>query len=242
MVFPIRSGPHHDADHASFLPVRRSSASWYFCEVLAITSGGSLGAGGALFQSSCLEVVAHVLLVEASAGWRPRWYVSSRPEARGIRRERLVDEDAACPRASTPNSNLVSAMMMPRSSGVVGGLLVEADRRRRAPSCARALADQLAAICSKEMFSSWWPASALVAGVKIGCGQLRGAAAGPAAARCRRPCRYCWYSFQPEPLEVAAHHRLDRQRLQLLHHDRAALHLRLLAPRRVDHASPGRCR
>ncbi len=78
---------------------------------------------------------------------------------------------------------------------------------------------------SKEMFSSC-PDSALVAGVKMGCGSF---------CACCRPLG----SSMPQILagllvvlparadDVAAHHRLDGQGLQLLHHHRAALDLRL---------------
>src|SRR5256886_1429418 len=49
---PVGGRPYHDADHVSFLPVSLVSASRYFSDVLAMTSAGSRGAGGALFQSS----------------------------------------------------------------------------------------------------------------------------------------------------------------------------------------------
>jgi hypothetical protein len=52
---PVGGRTHHDADeraHFKPFPVSRSSASRYLAEVFAITSAGSFGAGGVLFQSS----------------------------------------------------------------------------------------------------------------------------------------------------------------------------------------------
>ena len=79
------------------------------------TSRGRLRRGRALVPVERLEIVAHELLVEARrAGARLDRYRparSARNRASALRRSA-----SGVPSASTPNSNLVSAMMMPRAS------------------------------------------------------------------------------------------------------------------------------
>jgi len=53
-------------------------------------------------------------------------------------------------------------------------------------------------ISSNEMFSSWCPASALVAGVKMGCGSFE-ARFSPAGSAMPHTLPDSWYSFHPEP-------------------------------------------
>ena len=55
-----------------------------------------------------------------------------------------------------------------------------------------------AAICSNVMFSSWCPASALVAGVKIGSGSFE-ARFNPGGSGTPQTLPLALYSFQPEP-------------------------------------------
>ena len=99
-------------------PDSRRNASTYFSRVRRTTSSGSDGTGGCLFQRICFEVVADELLVEARlpvAGL----VLGCGPEARRIRRQHFVDEDdvgAGLPMPTNPNSNFVSAMMMPFDS------------------------------------------------------------------------------------------------------------------------------
>ena len=56
----------------------------------------------------------------------------------------------------------------------------------------------MAAACSKVMFSSCAPSSALVAGVKMGSGR-RLALRSPAGSGTPHTAPPSWYSFQPEP-------------------------------------------
>ena len=83
--------------------------------------------GRLLVPADRLEVVAHELLVEARL--RPAGLIAvGRPEARRVGRQHLVDQRSSS-LAAQPNSNLVSAMMMP---------LLSACRRRgdRSPASA----------------------------------------------------------------------------------------------------------
>ena len=67
------------------------------------------------------------------------------------------------PSASSPNSNLVSAMMMPLVSAKAAAASYSAMLRSRM-RVARS-APIMATVCSKVMFSSWSPTAALAAGV-----------------------------------------------------------------------------
>ena len=126
--------------------------------------------------------------------------------------------------------------MMPLRQRVFGRGLVERDAdvahlsRRARCRCG-------CSISSKLMFSSCSPISALAAGVKIGSGSL--SALLQARRQLHAADRAVCLVFLPAAAgEVAAHHRLDRHRLQALDQHRAAAHLRAL--RRARPRSPAR--
>ena len=139
-----------------------------------------------------------------------------------------------------PNSNFVSATMMPR----VSACAAPAGRpraRARASVAMRSRARPGAPASSSLMLTSW-PLSAFVDGVKIGSRQPVGLAQARRAARCRTRAPVFWYSFQPEPDEVAAHDALDRDRLGAPdQHRPAAQHVGVPAAAPAGYAS-GRCR
>ena len=97
----------------------RSSVAGHACFCLAVFRGGpvdnvcgSVGPGGVLSHRA-FQVVAHELLVEARrAGTRLVLVGGKRDEDRG---QYLVDQ-VQLHRHRRTNSNLVSAMMIPRSS------------------------------------------------------------------------------------------------------------------------------
>ena len=77
-----------------------------------MTSAGGSGSCPVISQSAGLQPIADELLVVARLDLA-LLVAGSRPETAGVGREALVDQrDLAI--ATTPNSNLVSAMMMPR--------------------------------------------------------------------------------------------------------------------------------
>ena len=134
------------------------------------------------------------------------------------------------PSSSRPNSNLVSAMMMPRVERDRRRLAVEARSRCRGPA-RRARRRRSRSRASKSMFSSWSPISALVAGVKIGAGSLL-AFCRPGGSGTPQTAPALLVLLPAAAGQVAAHHRLDRHRLQALDQHRAAAHLRALVRRR----------
>jgi hypothetical protein len=167
-----------------------------------------------------------------------------RPEARGIRRQHLVDQ-VQPPAASRPNSNLVSAMMMPRAAAYSAPRIRTARRRnRRAPARRDRRRRSWPPRCVEADVLVVLAHSALVAGVKIGCGsfcaccrpagsampQTRAAAAGSPSSPSRSGSR----APPPRPAAASA----------ALHHDGAAAHLRCcaLGLGSEGHAIPGRCR
>ena len=83
---------------------------------------------------------------------------------------------------------------------IADGLITEEQMRaidtRR--TCSARSCPTIAAACSKLMFSSCAPASALVAGVKIGAGR-RAALLSPAGSATPQTRPLSWYSFQPDP-------------------------------------------
>ena len=105
----------HLATWRSVRPVRRLSASRY----LALRPGDDfrrqLRPRRLLVPVERLEIVAHELLVERRRAGAFALGVGG-PEARGIRRQHFVDEHQRAVRRPCANSNLVSAMMMPRSA------------------------------------------------------------------------------------------------------------------------------
>src|SRR5258706_3096064 len=93
---------------------RRCSASWYFSDVRFATSGGIGGAGGLRskpMESSQLRTYC----LSKLSGLAPSFHVASgqKRDESGVSASSMR---VRLPRASTPNSNLVSAMMMPRVS------------------------------------------------------------------------------------------------------------------------------
>src|SRR5262249_12509725 len=108
---PVRRGAHHDADHERPFPVRRFSASLYFSDVFEITSGGSFGAGGVLSQSSGSRS-SRTNCLSYEGGDMPTLY-----ESAGQKREESAVSTSSISTNSffslRPNSNLVSAMMIP---------------------------------------------------------------------------------------------------------------------------------
>ena len=122
-----------------------------------------------LVPADPLEVVADELLVEARLRAARRVAVA-RPEARRVGRQRLVDQDDATRPGrvgSRPNSNLVSATMMPQRLGVRRRFGVQA-QRQVADAGEHARPTSSRGLVSLMLMS--WPLSALVAGVKIGSG------------------------------------------------------------------------
>ena len=174
----------------------------------------------ALVPVERFQVVAHVLLVERrraaadAARCRPARSAMSRVSAP----HRSASE---LPCGSTPNSNLVSAMMMPRRARMLGAQADRAPARLRAPP-PRAAAPISCAAVSNEMFSSCCARRRLGGRREDRCRQLPAPAAGPRAARCRRwlPLRLIVLPARTD--QVAAHHRFDRQRAQALDDHRAA--------------------
>ena len=133
--------------------------------VRATTSAGRTGPGGRLSQRERLQVVAHVLLVEARRA-RARRPGVPRPEARRVGRQRLVDPDE--PAVVTPELELGIGQDDPPRLRVGARAGVEGEARRPRLLGAR-LPPTRSAISANVMFSSW-PDSALVAGVKSGAG------------------------------------------------------------------------
>jgi len=74
-------------------------------------SAGRRGPGAVLAHGRVFQIVAHVLLVEGAL-WTARTVFVRRPEARGVGREHFVNEKKLSG-SSVPNSNLVSARMIP---------------------------------------------------------------------------------------------------------------------------------
>src|SRR5574340_91406 len=92
-------------------PVRRCAASWYLSAVFCSTSCGICGAGGFLFQpeassqsrTNCLSKLGGLLPTRY-------WSAGQKREESGVSASSIR---YSLPTSSTPNSNLVSAMMMP---------------------------------------------------------------------------------------------------------------------------------
>ena len=124
--------------------------------------------------------------------------------------------------STNPNSNLVSAMMMPLVSAYSRAR--DVNRQRQIAQPVRTdLRRSATHVRSKEIFSSW-PVCALVAGVKIGSGSLS-LSRNPAGSGMPHTVPLCMYSFQPEPGNVAARHAFDLHHLGALHQHRAAFQL-----------------
>src|ERR1700722_12949341 len=69
--------------------------------------------GGALVPADFFQIIANVLLVEGRLRFSRRVFLGG-PEPRRVRCKRLVDHIISLP--IMPNSNFVSAMMIPRSA------------------------------------------------------------------------------------------------------------------------------
>ena len=190
-------GAIQGARHEASLPDRRWRAG-QAGEGLAVLLagardhlGGQLRARRRLVPVERLQVVAHELLVVARRAGARRG--RCRP-ARSARNPASAPRRSAYswPSASMPNSNLVSAMMMPRSARVARPRSGRARARRRAPCSASSRADERRRLRRSEMFSSWSPTSALVGGREDRLRQLLRPGAGPAAARCRTAAPVSW--------------------------------------------------
>ena len=101
------------------------------------------------------------------------------------------------PSAPAPNSNLVSARMMPRSRAMAAAR--EYSSRVVARRAAATSAPTMSTTRSKAMFSSWAPTAALAAGVKIGSGSLE-ASVRPSGSATPHTERLRRYSTRPEPV------------------------------------------
>src|SRR3989344_2406868 len=126
--------------------------------------GGHCGGWLLFVPAGGFEPVTDELLVEA-------WWVLAFciavcwPETAGVWGQGFVHQGRV-PSSSRPNSNLVSAMMMPRVAAYSTAALYRAIEVSR--TLAASSAPMIASHCSKLMFSSWSPTAALVEGVKIG--------------------------------------------------------------------------
>ena len=96
----------------------------------------------------------------------------------------------------TPNSNFVSAMMMPFSAA--WSRATEYTLMARSRSCVAASSPRISAQRSKLMFSSWSPISAFVEGVKMGSGSLEEFTR-PSGSWMPHTVPCFWYSFRPLP-------------------------------------------
>ena len=153
----------------------------------------------------------------SSAAEAPTRYVSAgqKREESGVSSSSIT---RSSPASSSPNSNLVSAMMMPRS---------RAYSVARAYSCSEAsftLRASSAPISfstsAMEMFSSCEPGAAFVLGVKIGW-RSRSASSRPDGSSTpdTRPALAVILPAGAD--QVAAHDGFDRQRFQVVHDHRA---------------------
>ena len=169
-----------------------------------------------------LEVVARIAVVRRRVA--AQLVGVHRPEARG-RGQRLVDQVQRAVGVEAELRTLVSAMMMLRVRAQVGRRGVQGDGgvarrwrfRRRSCPCLEDLGQgprrSSSGACSKEMFSSWSPCSALVAGGENRLRQLGGEQSG--RQRCRRP-RRCPDSPSSPNRSGSAHHGFDGQRFEAL--------------------------
>src|SRR5690606_7727067 len=91
--------------------VSRVAASRYLAAVFSRTSSGSLGAGGVLFQT-WVSSQSRTNCLSKDGGLMPTvyWSAGQRREESGVSTSSIR---WSCPSSSSPNSNLVSAMIMP---------------------------------------------------------------------------------------------------------------------------------
>src|SRR5262245_58437715 len=91
--------------------VSRRRTSWYLSVVFFNTSAGNLGAGGCLFQG-WVSSQSRTICLSNEGGLMPVRYslAGQKRDESGVRISSIRNN---LPLASVPNSNLVSAMMMP---------------------------------------------------------------------------------------------------------------------------------
>src|SRR3569623_1156499 len=172
----------------------RVITSRYFSLVLATISSGSTGPGACLFQplpsslsrTNCLSKLGGLLPGRY-------WSAGQKRDESGVSASSI---HTRLPASSSPNSNLVSAIMFPRVSAYSAADLYRARLASRT-WVARSWPIRVA-ICSNVMFSSCAPSAALVEGVKMGSGR-RPACTSPAGSGMPQTDWLAWYSFQPEP-------------------------------------------
>ena len=186
----------------------------------AATSDGSGGAGGCLSQAERFEIVAHELFVERGLRVaRPRICpTGQKREESGVNASSIR---IMRPSLSRPNSNFVSAMMMPR---------LRAYWLRPPCKAASEMSRRLAVILLRResrcmraslMFSSC-PSSALVAGVKIGSGSWSDSF-NPAGRLMPADFARAQIILPAGARDVAAHDALDRENFRAMDEHRAPL-------------------
>ncbi len=135
------------------------------------------------------------------AGWRRRECGRSLRPASSARNPASAPRPSAsaCPASSRPNSNLVSAMIMPLASAKSAAAPCRCAMLMSRIFARPAARPIISTIRSKLMFSSCSPDLGLGGGREDRLGQLARVLQAGAAARRRRPRRDSWYSFQPLP-------------------------------------------
>ena len=161
---PVRGGQLQGIDYASSLPVSILYAWRYLAIVLSTISCGSVQSfpGWEVSQSraNCLS----------KDGCPCPGSYPSAGQKRELSGVNISSPSTTLPSSSRPNSNLVSAMMIPLLSAYSAHFLYNAMVLSRSFSASsRPLPgnyfSRWSMLCSKEIFSSWSPISALVDGV-----------------------------------------------------------------------------